>query len=452
MGKKMSIEAFIEKANKTHHPIIYNYDRVIIKKTDEKIEIGCDKHGYFWQIRQAHLRGHGCQQCAKEIIAAKLKLAPIEILIRARKIHGNKYCYSQFVIANVNSKGEIICYYHGSFFQTFQNHESGDGCPECSKNKKLNINEFILRANKKHYFKYKYDKSVYYNIGTKIIVTCLDHGDFLTLPEAHLRGAGCMKCWKIKQYEMIQDKIKINKNEWLKRFEFTHHNKYDYSLFESIPGQKSIFICKDHGKFEQDPGVHANGQGCPQCGSEKSRRGRLKLFKYKNNIIDICNKLHYNKYNYELIEVISLKNKQKIICQDHGIFLQSLDYHLKGYGCPICTGFIGNKSKIEIAWLDHINIPDNYRQKTIHINNTWLKVDAFVPETNTVYEFNGDFWHGNPNLFHPTEMNPIVKKTYGELHQKTINRERALVAAGFNVISIWEHEFKKILLEKLNES
>lgn len=45
-----------------------------------------------------------------------------------------------------------------------------------------------------------------------------------------------------------------------------------------------------------------------------------------------------------------------------------------------------------------------------HIPETNYKADGYCKETNTIYEFHGDFWHGNPYIFKNDTFNPICKK------------------------------------------
>jgi len=51
--------------------------------------------------------------------------------------------------------------------------------------KKQTLEEFIKKSNIAHNFKYNYDKSIYINKQTKVIVTCPEHGDFEVTPGAH---------------------------------------------------------------------------------------------------------------------------------------------------------------------------------------------------------------------------------------------------------------------------
>lgn len=48
-------------------------------------------------------------------------------------------------------------------------------------------------------------------------------------------------------------------------------------------------------------------------------------------------KLHCGKYDYSYFVYSRMVDKGKIVCPEHGIFLQSMHEHLKGQGCPKCA-------------------------------------------------------------------------------------------------------------------
>jgi G:T-mismatch repair DNA endonuclease (very short patch repair protein) len=87
-----------------------------------------------------------------------------------------------------------------------------------------------------------------------------------------------------------------------------------------------------------------------------------------------------------------------------------------------------------------------------------IKADGFCRETGEIYEYHGDFWHGNPARYNPQSMNVMVKKTFGELYQKTIEREQRIIDLGFKLVTIWETEwlnlnkFVKILQMRFRRS
>ena len=60
---------------------------------------------------------------------------------------------------------------------------------------------------------------------------------------------------------------------------------------------------------------------------------------------------------------------------------------------------------------------------------------------NKCIEIHGDKYDGNPNRFDSNELNRVSKLTFGELYQKTLDKENKLKELGYNVISIWETDF-----------
>ena len=72
-------------------------------------------------------------------------------------------------------------------------------------------------------------------------------------------------------------------------------------------------------------------------------------------------------------------------------------------------------------------------------------IEQIREEANTIYEFYGDFWHGNPLIYNATEIHPMNKKFYGELYNETIERENILRKEGYNFITIWESEYYNLI-------
>ena len=148
--------------------------------------------------------------------------------------------------------------------------------------------------------------------------------------------------------------------------------------------------------------------------------------------------VHKNKYDYSISNLDNFNGKVQIICPKHGIFEQRCKDHLAGRGCPRCNLVI---SKREVYWLDILEIPNEYRHKTLIIDDKRYNVDAYDPNTRTIYEFYGDYWHGNPKLYESSKLNPSVNKTFGDLYKSTMKRENELKSLGFNLNVIWEFDF-----------
>jgi hypothetical protein len=236
----------------------------------------------------------------------------------------------------------------------------------------------------------------------------------------------------LTQDEFLEKAIKVHGEE-----------KYDY--FSSIYTNNRatiIVMCKKHGSFNIQADSFMRGSGCRDCSYEYRGINRRSS---KEEILKKFDETHGNKYDYSLMEYINIDTKIKIICSKHGIFEQSPYNHIIGQGCPSCLHIGSTVSKLEIIWLDILNISEQYRQKQLIIDGKKFKVDGFDPDTNTVYEFNGDFWHGNPTMFDSDKMHPYAKITYGCLYLKTLEKENMLKSAGYKVVSIWESDFKKLI-------
>jgi hypothetical protein len=105
-------------------------------------------------------------------------------------------------------------------------------------------------------------------------------------------------------------------------------------------------------------------------------------------------------------------------------------------------------SKISVFWLEQIMKKENiYIQHSKNIGEykipgTRFKADGYCIETNTIYEFHGDRFHGNPNVFDLYDQcHPFNDKTASELYQTTIEREHKIKELGYNLVVMWESDF-----------
>lgn len=118
--------------------------------------------------------------------------------------------------------------------------------------------DFIVKANKVHQNRYSYDKSVYVNAKTKILIVCKQHGDFLQNVGDHLFGAGCPRC--------KADKKACKWDELYQMFQEQHGEYYTYDRSSFTRNSvKMRIICPKHGEFWQKPELHKAGSGCKLC-------------------------------------------------------------------------------------------------------------------------------------------------------------------------------------------
>ena len=71
-----------------------------------------------------------------------------------------------------------------------------------------------------------------------------------------------------------------------------------------------------------------------------------------------------------------------------------------------------------------------------HVIGDKFCVDAFIPALGIVVQFDGDYWHGNPERF------PVRSPRQARRVKLDQSQDRYFLACGFSVIRIWESEFK----------
>jgi Protein of unknown function (DUF723) len=289
------------------------------------------------------------------------------------------------------------------------------------------LNNFVYKATQIHGIRYDYGLVKYRGSKFKIKIVCLEHGLFKQTPNKHLSGQGCPQCSKQR---------KKTPAEFRARAIQIHGSKYDYSKtdFTHIKN-KVVIICPIHGIFLQVLDKHINsGHGCSDCGGSRKKTQKEFLVEAKS--------IHGELYDYSLSQYINFEEKLIIVCRKHGQFYQTPNNHLtKKRGCPHCTHRI---SKVETAWLDYIGVPNDslHRNVLIKLDDKKIKADGYEPTTTTIYEFYGDYYHGNPKFYKSDITNPHTKCTFGELYQRTLEKEQLIIMNGFKLVCIWEHEWK----------
>lgn len=61
-----------------------------------------------------------------------------------------------------------------------------------------------------------------------------------------------------------------------------------------------------------------------------------------------------------------------------------------------------------------------------------------------------NFYHGNPKIYKSNDYNSLLKKTFGELYAKTIERNNLITKLGYNLVIVWESDFIKLEKERKN--
>jgi hypothetical protein len=471
--KKITTEEFIIKANKVHNNK-YLYNKSVYTKTNKNIIVTCRVHGDFNVKANGHtsVKKTGCPKCSGQYVRTKE-----EFIIEAKEKFGNKFNYEKVEFKTYGDIVEIICPEHGLFKQKIKDHlNCSTGCLKCGQKltglkKRLTKEEFITKSIKVHKHKYDYSLVEYINNATPVKLICKEHGEFLQNPGLHMTGAGCSKCSNTHQYTT---------EEFIEKLKKIHKNKYDYSLTKYLNSKSDIeIICNKHGIFKQKASTHLSGAGCGLCcggrlltKEEFLLKANLKfnnkylynLFDYINlkSIIEVTCPIHGNykttatnhlnkkygcpscsniirgqnkttsletflsrakeihkdkNYDYSLIKMGTAHTKIKIICPHHGIFIQSINNHIRGQNCPFC-----DRSKGEEI-IDNFLIDKNYdfiKEKTFEecVYKRILFFDFYLPEYNLCIEYDGEQhfkpieWFGGEIAFKESLLRDEIKNKY----------------------------------------
>jgi len=244
----------------------YNNVNDKIRIIDHDLDENGVEYGEYWQDIHSHLRGCGHPRKGvdnrRKILASRKYYTNEEFKEQCRKVWGDRYDLSLVEYEKNKKKITVICREHGPFRISCDNFKAGHGCPKCGNVHHYTNEEWIEKVSKVHNRKYDYSKTEYKNAKGDVIVICPEHGEFLINANKHMSGRGCPKCGRKRS----NDAKKLEVEEFIRRSNEKHDNKYDYSQVKYVNNSTKVkIVCPKHGIFRQVPGSHLTGCGCPKC-------------------------------------------------------------------------------------------------------------------------------------------------------------------------------------------
>jgi len=235
---------------------------------------------------------------------------------------------------------------------------------------------------------------------------------------------GCTKC----------NKTKISKNYNLETIcphikEIFDYEKNNITPDALMPGSnRKIWLkCENGHSFRRKVNKINEKTTCLKCsGAIPTKTNNLYV-----NFPDLMKEWDYKKNK---IDPRTCSNGKKLKvwwkCKNGHSWKTSIYKRTYGSGCPAC---VKNRtfSKKGNLWLDENSI--KIREKQI---NTY-KVDGF--KDNIVYEYLGNYWHGNPKYHNPKDKHPSIKCNFGLILIQTIQRLNQ-ISQYFPIIYRWEDE------------
>jgi len=249
--------------------------------------------------------------------------------------------------------------------------------------------QFISKAKIAHNSVYSYANVAYLNSGTKVSVTCSEHGDFMVTPDNHTgRKSGCPKCALQKASTRYSDTTE----SFITKAMNIHKNSYDYSsvTYSSSKTPVSIRCIKHNAVFLQTPTNHISGAGCPQCALDS--RSTIRTLPLAD-FISKATAIHNNKYDYSKITLVEYKSKRiTIICPSHGEFKQNKHDHTRSKaGCPKCNSSKGENAVRQTLIQNNIQFEEQKTFKDLYYKNkkAKLRYDFYLPTHNILIEYDG---------------------------------------------------------------
>ena len=253
---------------------------------------------------------------------------------------------------------------------------------------------------------------------SKIPIWCNVHQNFFVQQAANhmVLGQGCPPCGRDLRTR------KRTKADPIADFRRVHGETYDYSEVVYVNTHTPVtIICQAHGPFDQKPGAHLSGHGCPVCWTERrTALGAARGADFRATFAERAARVHQGAY-----ALLSLPAEAhdvvKLNCPRHGDFEQKAYSHLAGHGCPVC-GRVTSYTQREVgAFIESLGVRTEQDNRTVLGG---LHIDIWAPDRRIGVEYHGSFWHTQARV--------------GTKHREKYERA---VAAGVRLVQVFDFEW-----------
>ena len=313
---------------------------------------------------------------------------------------------------------------------------------------KLSWEQVLEKFHEVHGNKYIYDEKSYKDTHTKMRMYCSEtdeegniHGWFEQSPSKHIHlKQGCKKCAGVEKHTLESFKKAAIK---------VHGERFDLSGITEYVNNRGIVypICHEkdengveHGAFSVTVHNFLRGRGCPKC---KNKRISQSETKTTEEYIEQAKKIHGDDYDY--INVIYTGSHEYIypICHkkdgngnEHGVFKQQADSHLRGCGCPKCGKLISS-NEVDISNYIENELHENVVRNDRNIIGGGKEIDILIPSKNIGFEYDGMIWHS---------------EKFNKENKYHLNKTLKSKENGIKLFHIYESEFllnKEIVKHKI---
>jgi len=470
-------ESFVKKAMKIHSHRSYSYDEFVYVNAYTKSKVKCNvkHHGFFYVNANSHTAGKvGCKYCPD----------------RNGKV--NKFNTDTFIEASIAVWGDALDYKHITEFTSTKKYytfvckihdvtyeQKGEanlngthGCVQCRTSYK--------RSHKLNgTLKEKYpDLFAQVNIDeTRKIMPDVDldslvlHSDIIViwncrLNPAHTFAASVLTRFnrRTKGYKLdcstcthnktsVDDNLEVNYPEVAAEWNYEKNNDPP-SCYRPFSSAIVWWVCPLGHEYELRISYKTGGSKCIVCFPRKQK------LEDRMDLIDDIDSRWSTKNEISPSRVSVTDNRLYWFkCKDHGTheFQMAANSYFYYRKCIICEPKVD--SLVAMEWLRYIQHKTGEKlqckmngNREHRIPGSNYRVDGHIKNTKIAYDFYGDYWHANPKFYDMTQIHPNeASMTYGDVYKKTIERENYIKSQGYQLITIWEHEWVKIRTVALRE-
>jgi hypothetical protein len=260
---KLTRETVIEQFKEVHGDG-FDYSKVVYVDINTPVEIYCKKHELtFYPTPKNHRNGSKCYFCGREAQIEKAKKGFEEFKEEMFELYGEQYDFSNSIYINTKTPLTAVCSTHGEFSKPPYALLNGSACDECAKNTKSNNKDIFIEEAKKVYGdKDDYTDTEVISSKYKVKVRCTKHDVvFEKSIQNYLAGSGCPKC-SAENYRRLRA---LSPEEYYKRANEKHENKYTYTGDYTTLNGVVTFFCEEHGEQRLNANSHLIGSGCKKC-------------------------------------------------------------------------------------------------------------------------------------------------------------------------------------------
>lgn len=221
------------------------------------------------------------------------------------------------------------------------------------------------------------------------------------------------------------------------------------------------FICVGCGKLVRKSCTKTVKYCSPECYHEHREYKPKKTGEYKTCVscgerfyVPLCRTSKAITCSVDCANEYQSRNKVHLVCDTcKKEFVRSPSFKSQKY----CSIECRNKSKefrkrlVKMNADQNMNFPNKFETAAYkllsdlqidfipqHIVGDKFTVDAFIPTTNTVIQFDGDYWHGNPVMY------PNPDKRQRKRMALDVSQDAYMAKSGIRVVRIWQSDFKNI--------